>query len=41
VKTGGGCLYIKSLDDVSVAALRGVIADSIKRVKAKRIDYSK
>ncbi len=41
VKTGGGCLYIKSLDDVSVPALRSVIADSIKRVKAKRIDYSK
>jgi hypothetical protein len=41
VKTGGSCLYVKSLDDVSVPALRGMIADSIKRVKAKRIDYSK
>ena len=41
VKTGGGCLYIKSLEDVSVPSLRGMIADSIKRVKAKRIDYSK
>ena len=41
VKTGGGCLYIKSLEDVSVPALRATIADSIRRVKAKRIDYSK
>lgn len=41
VKTGGGCLYIKSLDDVSVPSLRGMIADSIKRVKTKRIDYAK
>ena len=41
VKTGGSCLYIKSLDDVSVPALRGVIADSIKRVRSRRIDYSK
>ena len=41
VKTGGGCLYIKSLDDVSVPALRGAIADSIKRVRSRRIDYSK
>lgn len=41
VKTGGGCLYIKSLEDVSVPALRSMIAESIKRVKQKRIDYSK
>jgi Domain of unknown function (DU1801) len=41
VKTGGGCLYIKSLDDVSVPVLRGMIADSIKRVRSRRIDYSK
>ena len=41
VKTGGGCLYIKSLEDVSVAALRSMIAESIKRVKQTRIDYSK
>jgi hypothetical protein len=41
VKTGGGCLYIKSLDDVSVPSLRATIANSIKRVKTKRIDYSK
>jgi len=40
VKTGGGCLYIKSLEDVSVPALRATIADSVKRVKNKRIDYS-
>ena len=41
VKIGGGCLYIKSLEDVSVPALRSMIAESIKRVKQKRIDYSK
>ena len=41
VKTGGGCLYIKSLDDVNVPALRSMIADSIKRVRSRRIDYSK
>ena len=41
VKTGGGCIYIKSLGDVSVAALRSMIADSIKRVRSRRIDYSK
>jgi hypothetical protein len=41
VKTGGGCLYIKSLGDVSVPALRGMIADSIRRVRSRRIDYSK
>jgi hypothetical protein len=39
-KTGGGCLYIKTLDDVHVPTLRSLIAESIKRVKAKRIDYS-
>ena len=41
VKTGGGCLYIKSLDDVNMPALRGAIADSVKRVRSRRIDYSK
>ena len=41
VKTGGGCLYIKSLDDVNVPVLRSMIADSIKRVRSRRIDYSK
>lgn len=40
-KTGGSCLYIKSLDDVHTPTLRSFIAESIKRVKAKRIDYSK
>ena len=40
-KTGGGCLYIKSLDDVHVPTLRSMIAESIKRIKGKRIDYSK
>ena len=41
VTPGGSCLYIKSLDGVNMPALRGVIDDSIKRVKAGRIDYSK
>ncbi len=41
VKPGGSCLYIKSLDEVDDRALRGAIADSIKRVKSSRIDYSK
>lgn len=40
-KTGGSCLYIKTLDDVHVPTLRSLIAQSIKRVKAKRIDYAK
>jgi hypothetical protein len=41
VKTGGGCLYIKSLEDVSVPALRATIAGSLKRIRSRRIDYSK
>ena len=41
VTPGGSCLYIKSLDDVSMPALKSAIADSLKRVKAGRIDYSK
>lgn len=40
-KTGGGCLYIKTLDDVHVPTLRSLIAQSIKRVKSRQIDYSK
>ena len=40
-KTGGSCLYIKSLDDVDMPTLREVIAQSLKRVKQGRIDYSK
>lgn len=40
VKTGGGCLYIKSLDDVNVPALRSTIAQSIRRVKRGRINYA-
>lgn len=39
-KTGGSCLYIKALDDVHVPTLRSLIAQSIKRVKSGRIDYS-
>ena len=41
VKTGGGCLYIKSLDDVNGPALRSTIAESIRRVKRGRINYAK
>jgi Domain of unknown function (DU1801) len=41
VKTGGSCLYLKSLDDVNVPALKRMIGASLKRVKAGRIDYSK
>lgn len=40
VKTGGGCLYIKSLDDVNAPALRSTIAQSIRRIKRRRIDYA-
>ena len=41
MKPGGSCLYIKSLDDVSVPALERAIAASLERVKSGRIDYSK
>ena len=41
VKTGGGCLYIKSLDEVNVPALRATLAESIRRVKRGRINYAK
>lgn len=40
VKTGGGCLYIKSLHDVNAPALRSTIAQSIRRIKRRRIDYA-
>lgn len=40
-KTGGGCLYVKTLDDVHVPTLRSLIAQSIKRVKTRQIDYAK
>ena len=41
VKPGGSCLYIKSLDDVNIAALRRLIADSLTRVKTGAVDYSR
>lgn len=41
VKTGGGCLYIKSLNEVNVPALRATLAESIKRIRTKKIDYAK
>ena len=40
-KSGGACLYIKSLDDVHLPTLRSLIAQSVKRVRTKRVDYSK
>jgi hypothetical protein len=40
-KTGGGCLYIKRLDDVHQPMLRSLIAQSVRRIKAKQIDYLK
>lgn len=41
VKPGGSCLYVKSLDDVNLPALKAAIAGSLKRVRSGRIDYSK
>jgi hypothetical protein len=40
-KVGGSCLYIKKLDDVNLPALRSLIAQSVKRIRTKRVDYSK
>ena len=40
-KTGGSCLYIKTLDDVHAPTLQSLIAQSLKRVKTRFIDYSK
>jgi hypothetical protein len=41
VKIGASCLYIKSLDEVNVPALRSTLAESIRRVKRGRINYAK
>lgn len=41
VKTGGGCLYIKSLDDVNTPALRSTIAKSVQRITSGKINYAK
>jgi hypothetical protein len=41
VKTGGGCLYIKRLEDVHQPALRSLIRESLRRIKTRTIDYSK
>lgn len=40
-KTGGSCLYLKRLDDVHLPTLRSLIAQSVRRIKARQIDYSK
>jgi hypothetical protein len=37
-KIGGGCVYIKSLDDVHLPTLRTVIAGSLKRLKTKKAE---
>jgi hypothetical protein len=39
-KTGTSCLYIKSLADVHLPTLTTLIAQSVRRVKDRRIDYS-
>ena len=42
-KTGGGCLYVKSLNDVNVTVLKKIMAKSFKealRKKRKRHDTS-
>ncbi|HEX2622681.1 MAG TPA: DUF1801 domain-containing protein [Phototrophicaceae bacterium] len=35
---GGGCLYIKRLDDVDLPTLKNLIAESIKRVREQHPD---
>lgn len=40
-KIGGSCLYIKSLDDVHVPTLQALLKQSLKRLEAGRVDYSK
>ena len=39
-KTGGSCLYIKSLGDVHLPTLKALVGQSIRRIKDRRIDYS-
>lgn len=34
-KTGGSCLYVKSLDDIHVPTLRAWIARSVKQIRAQ------
>lgn len=40
MKSGGSCLYIKSLDEVNLPALRATLTESIRRVKRGRINYA-
>jgi hypothetical protein len=35
-KTGGGCLYIKTLSDVNVAVLKKVLAKAFKEAQRKK-----
>jgi hypothetical protein len=39
-KTGGGCLYIKSLSEVNVAVLRKVFAKAFKEARRKKAHTS-
>ena len=36
-KTGGGCLYIKSLNDVNVQVLKKVLAKAFKETQRKQV----
>ncbi len=38
-KTGKGCLYVKSLDDVDMPTLKKLIAESVKATKKRKPDY--
>jgi len=40
-KIGGSCLYIRSLDDVHVPTLQALLTQSLKRLEAGRVDYSR
>jgi len=37
-KTGKSCLYIKKLEDVDLKVLRELVAKSVEKIAAKRID---
>lgn len=39
-KTGGGCLYIKSLSDVNTAVLKRLLAKAFKEVKKKSFAHT-
>jgi hypothetical protein len=39
--TGASCLYLKRLDDVHLPTLKTLIAQSLRRIKSGRVEYSK